>query len=172
MYEASSIIIFLQGSFSLLVPLLWHGPWEHAHTHAHTLSLTSPCHCTANDKDPNKIRTPCRLPLSVWGLDGRRASCHHLTVYHMIQAFMSNTFLIMLRWHYYNELVIYKYAPHPVLWLVHQRKRKHPAETVKEERFKSQAFCCECHLRQWRHEVTTAGGAAFWQTQPAIFTSA
>lgn len=54
MYEASSIIIFLQGSFSLLLPLLWCEPWEHTQTNTHTeytcsLSLTSPCHCTAND---------------------------------------------------------------------------------------------------------------------------
>lgn len=39
-------------------------------------------------------------------------------------------------------------------------------------RCKSQAFASDRRLWQWRHEVTPMNGVAFWQTQPAIFTSA
>lgn len=79
-------------------------------------------------------------------------------------------------WYIYDYVVniIKKYVLHAVDdWFLNVKG----CVMQKHERWNDLMLHCECgqsdcHLCQWRHNVTTASRVAFWQTQPAIFTSA
>ena len=167
----SSRLVFSPLASSLAWALRTHtDKHTHTHTHTHTRteytcspSLTSPCHCKANDWDPNNTQTPCRLQAV--------SSCQNLTVI-WSELFMWAWAIISDCDYVVSLSFKVKIRPAPCRWLA--LKRMFHTEIIAVDRCKSH---CEygqsnCHLRRWRHKVTTTSRVAFWQTQPAIFTSA
>lgn len=155
-------------------------PHIHTHRQTHTdwvylqpvFDLTLPLYSQwlRSKQNPNSLQAAAKW---LWwkqrGLDGWQAlsSCHHLTELLCFIHLWLCYYVIMIWLQWTCNL---KICPASCLWFVLKCKRMHHAERLKD------LNCCECsqqscHLWQWRHEVTTTSRVAFWQTQPAIFTS-
>lgn len=142
MYEASSIIIFLQGSFSLLLPLLWHEPWEHTETNTHTPNILAArlwLHL-AILQPTTKIQTTPKLP----------AGCRQsVPVVAWLSVRGSELFVCAKQpWLYVIHLWLCceLISPASCVWLVLKCKRRSDAETLKVECFKS-------HVTLWVQPV-------------------